>query len=282
MSQSLLGHGSSGVNYSNKPSSPSFDDIPEARREVLIGKKAQAPQRPWVWLGLLALLCLLAGGGLAWVLARARTAKAEPSSSALAAPSQSNVSATSSAPVSTTTSTATASPSASPSEGTLLGHHQFAVANPAQLVPLSQNTAIKLKPAAAQKLNEMIRQAQADGVQIQVISGYRSLEDQQFLFFEVKAERGETPTKRAEVSAPPGYSEHHTGYAIDLGDATNPSTDLENTFEQTKAFVWLKANAARYGFEMSFPKDNAQGVSYEPWHWRFVGDQDSLETFYKK
>jgi len=43
----------------------------------------------------------------------------------------------------------------------------------------------------------------------------------------------------------------------------------------------LSANAARYSFELSFAKNNRQGVSYEPWHWRYVGDRDSLETFYK-
>ncbi|MGL5033031.1 MAG: D-alanyl-D-alanine carboxypeptidase family protein, partial [Microcystaceae cyanobacterium] len=43
----------------------------------------------------------------------------------------------------------------------------------------------------------------------------------------------------------------------------------------------LKNNAARYDFEMSFTPGNAQGVSYEPWHWRFVGDRASLETFYR-
>ncbi|HEY9618014.1 MAG TPA: D-alanyl-D-alanine carboxypeptidase family protein, partial [Microcoleaceae cyanobacterium] len=51
--------------------------------------------------------------------------------------------------------------------------------------------------------------------------------------------------------------------------------------EQTAAFQWLQANAAHYSFELSFPKDNRQGVSYEPWHWRYVGDIQSLKTFYR-
>ena len=88
-------------------------------------------------------------------------------------------------------------------------------------------------------------------------------------------------TKRAEVSAPPGYSEHHTGYAVDIGDGRTPATNLNTNFENTAAFKWLEENAAYYSFELSFPKGNPQGVSYEPWHWRFVGDPDSLETFYK-
>jgi zinc D-Ala-D-Ala carboxypeptidase len=66
-----------------------------------------------------------------------------------------------------------------------------------------------------------------------------------------------------------------------LGDATNSALDLNPEFDTTAAFKWLEANAARYSFEMSFPKGNLQGVSYEPWHWRYVGDSDSLETFYR-
>jgi len=83
------------------------------------------------------------------------------------------------------------------------------------------------------------------------------------------------------VSAPPGHSEHHTGYAVDIGDGNNPSTNLQESFENTAAYRWLEANASRYSFELSFPRDNLQGISYEPWHWRFVGDRHSLETFYR-
>lgn len=79
---------------------------------------------------------------------------------------------------------------------------------------------------------------------------------------------------------PPGFSEHHTGYAVDIGDGNAPHTHLEETFADTAAYRWLTAYAARFGFELSFPPNNPQGVMYEPWHWRFVGDSHSLETFY--
>ncbi|MCY7275262.1 MAG: D-alanyl-D-alanine carboxypeptidase family protein, partial [Phormidesmis sp. CAN_BIN44] len=68
---------------------------------------------------------------------------------------------------------------------------------------------------------------------------------------------------------------------IDIGDGNVPATNLSPSFDQTAAFNWLKQNAVRFNFEISFPKNNPQGVSYEPWHWRFVGDRQSLETFYK-
>jgi D-alanyl-D-alanine carboxypeptidase len=123
--------------------------------------------------------------------------------------------------------------------------------------------------------------AARDGISLVPISGFRAVGDQKHLFFDVKAQRGQVTTKRAEVSAPPGYSEHHTGYAVDIGDGKTPATNLSPTFENTSAFKWLEKNAAYYSFEISFPKDNPQGVNYEPWHWRFVGDTDSLKTFYK-
>ena len=50
-------------------------------------------------------------------------------------------------------------------------------------------------------------------------------------------------------------------------------------FEDTAAFRWLSEHAAEYHFEMSFGRDNPMGVSYEPWHYRFVGDRHSLSTF---
>lgn len=127
----------------------------------------------------------------------------------------------------------------------------------------------------------MVQAARAVGVILVPISGFRSVQQQQHVYFDIQAQRGQTVKQRAEVSAPPGYSEHHTGYAVDIGDGTTPATNLSPNFEKTRAFRWLNANAARFHFEMSFPKDNLQGVSYEPWHWRFVGDRHSLETFYK-
>jgi D-alanyl-D-alanine carboxypeptidase len=127
----------------------------------------------------------------------------------------------------------------------------------------------------------MVAADKADGVYLQPLSAFRSVDDQNYLFFDVKAQRGEVATERARVSAPPGHSEHHTGYAIDIGDATQPSANLQLKFDQTPAFKWLVVHAAHYSFELSFPENNPQGVSYEPWHWRFVGDRSSLETFYR-
>jgi zinc D-Ala-D-Ala carboxypeptidase len=164
---------------------------------------------------------------------------------------------------------------------TLLNHRRYDEAPQQSLIPLSPNSEVTLQPVAQASVNAMVAKAKAEGVQLGVASGFRSIEDQNYLYFEVKAERGESAKTRAAVSAPPGYSEHHTGYAVDLMDESRPQTHLEESFETTPAYQWLKQNAAFFNFEMSFPKNNESNVAYEPWHWRYVGDQDSLETFYQ-
>lgn len=164
---------------------------------------------------------------------------------------------------------------------TIFGHIPYSEAPETELIPISSDRRIKMRSQAAQQFQAMTQAAQRAGVSLVSISGFRSIKDQEQVFFSLKAQRNQTAQERASVSAPPGYSEHHTGYAVDIGDGAAPAENLQTTFENTKAYKWLAANAARYNFEMSFPKDNPQGVSYEPWHWRFVGDKDSLETFYR-
>ena len=68
-----------------------------------------------------------------------------------------------------------------------------------------------------------------------------------------------------EVSAPPGYSEHHTGRAVDI--TTDDSPELEIEFERTAAFRWLCRRAGDFGFSLSYPQGNRHGYAYEPWHW---------------
>jgi D-alanyl-D-alanine carboxypeptidase len=163
----------------------------------------------------------------------------------------------------------------------LLGHLPYDVAPVSELVAVAEDSSLKMRPAAVRKFQQMQAAAAADGVTLTLISAFRDVQTQEQLFFDVKEQRVQDATKRAEVSAPPGYSEHHTGYAVDLGDGDAPATNLETAFDRTAAFRWLEQNALKYSFEMSFPPNNKQKVSYEPWHWRFVGDRDSLETFYK-
>ncbi|BAZ66915.1 MAG: D-alanyl-D-alanine carboxypeptidase family protein [Pelatocladus maniniholoensis HA4357-MV3] len=163
----------------------------------------------------------------------------------------------------------------------VLGHLVYTEAPESELAAISADGRQRMRKLAAQKYQEMVAAARSANVILTPISSFRSVKEQEQLFFQVGAQRNQTPAERAALSAPPGHSEHHTGYAVDIGDGAVPATNLNENFENTKAFQWLQTNAARFGFEMSFPKNNSQGVSYEPWHWRFVGDRDSLETFYK-
>ncbi|MEM6754651.1 MAG: M15 family metallopeptidase, partial [Cyanobacteria bacterium P01_C01_bin.38] len=166
-------------------------------------------------------------------------------------------------------------------DNALLGHLKYQQAPESEIVAVNANgKRIRLRKSAGEKFKQMVNDARKAGIRLVPISGYRSVKEQEKLFFNIGAQRNQTPAQRASVSAPPGHSEHHTGYAVDVGDGAVPATNLSTKFEDTKAFKWMEANAAKYSFELSFPEGNPQGVSYEPWHWRFVGDKDSLETFY--
>jgi len=166
-------------------------------------------------------------------------------------------------------------------ENLLLGHLPSAEAPMNTLVPVGSDGSTVLRKAAAAAFSDMAAAAREEGVNLVPLSGFRSMQTQNSLFFDIKAQRGQDAVERATVSAPPGYSEHHTGYALDIGTGDVPATHVNPKFGQTEAFRWLENHAAHFHFELSFPPDNPQGVDYEPWHWRFVGDRQSLETFYK-
>jgi D-alanyl-D-alanine carboxypeptidase len=121
-----------------------------------------------------------------------------------------------------------------------------------------------LTTAAARGWRLMRSAALADGVALQAISGYRS-HAYQMGIFRRKLARGQTVDEILTVNAAPGYSEHHSGMAIDIGTPGEPPA--EESFERTAAFAWLEKNADGFDFSMSYPRDNAHGIVYEPWHW---------------
>ena len=169
------------------------------------------------------------------------------------------------------------SSSSSSKDRRLLGHFPYKEASLESLVEVYPG--LSLHRDTYSELKQMRSAASADGIQLVLLSGFRSIDLQRQIFYGRKSARNQIAIERAKVSAPPGYSEHSTGYAIDLGDATRRETDFEVSFENTPAFQWLKNNAARYHFVMSFPKGNSQGVSFEPWHWRYEGTVEALEEF---
>ena len=127
-------------------------------------------------------------------------------------------------------------------------------------------------------LLNMREEAKKDGIYLVFLSGYRSIDLQNDIFYSVKSIRNQEASERARVSAPPGYSEHSTGFAIDIGDATQRDTDFEIEFEKTDAFKWLVKNAAKFHFKLSFKKNNKY-IDYEPWHWRYEGSIEALKVF---
>ncbi len=123
---------------------------------------------------------------------------------------------------------------------------------------------LHLHPATAAAWSRMYAAAEANGIVLQLVSGFRSV-DYQHQLIARKLARGLTIEEILAVNAAPGFSEHHSGRALDL--ATPGSRPLEAEFELTEAFAWLSANATEFGFRLSYPRDNPHGLLYEPWHW---------------
>lgn len=158
----------------------------------------------------------------------------------------------------------------------LFGHCRHEEADRSKLVSIQGAYRMELlRPAAARAFEDMRHAARRDGISLHLVSGFRSVKHQEDLYFGIKAERAQSSKERALVSAPPGFSEHHTGYALDICDET---LSLDESFASTRAYRWLQQNARMFNFEMSFP-ENGQ-VAFEPWHWRFEGETEAIEAFY--
>lgn len=167
---------------------------------------------------------------------------------------------------------------------TMYGHFPYAEADRSQLITVASYAQQEyqrfeqLDKETALQLMKMIYAARDVGVWIVAVSGFRDFANQELLFKNQIQKRG-SPEEAAKLSAPPGYSEHHTGYAVDLADGSFPKQDITYEFEKSKAYQWLTVHAKEFGFEISFPANNTQGVSYEPWHWRFIGSPRAVEVF---
>jgi zinc D-Ala-D-Ala carboxypeptidase len=117
---------------------------------------------------------------------------------------------------------------------------------------------------AADRWADLQAAAGTEGVTLLLVSAFRSL-DHQRQIFQRKLESGEPLEQILRVNAAPGYSEHHTGRAVDL--TTPGCAPLSEAFETTAAFAWLLRHGRRFGFAMTYPRQNRYGIAYEPWHW---------------
>jgi D-alanyl-D-alanine carboxypeptidase len=122
----------------------------------------------------------------------------------------------------------------------------------------------RLIPSAAKAWREMRAAALEDGETLFIVSAFRSVARQAEIV-RGKLRAGAAIEEILAVCAAPGYSEHHTGRAVDVSaPGVRP---LEIEFASTSAFRWLRANAAHFAFDLSYPPDNPYGYQYEPWHW---------------
>jgi len=158
----------------------------------------------------------------------------------------------------------------------ILGHLPYSEISKEKLVLIEPNIEVHID--MRDSLLKMREEAKKDGIYLVFLSGYRSINLQNDIFYSLKSIRNQEAAERARVSAPPGYSEHSTGFAIDIGDATQREKDFETDFENTDAFRWLIKNAAKFHFKLSFNKDNKY-IDYEPWHWRYEGSIEALKVF---
>lgn len=126
-----------------------------------------------------------------------------------------------------------------------------------------------LIPTAAEAWRHLKAAALVDGITLFIVSAFRSI-DRQAEIVRQKLEIGMAVEEILTVCAPPGFSEHHTGRAVDV--STPGSHALEIEFDQTTAYAWLTKRAADFGYYLSYPAGNPWGYQYEPWHWCF---QDS-------
>ncbi|HMO78669.1 MAG TPA: M15 family metallopeptidase [Candidatus Paceibacterota bacterium] len=126
-------------------------------------------------------------------------------------------------------------------------------------------------------LQSLLEDAKDDGLNLLVISAFRSFQDQAILKGNYVVTYGAGTAN--QFSADQGYSEHQLGTAVDF---TTPIVGATfSGFEKTKEYDWLTKNAHKYGFILSYPPNNKY-YQYEPWHWRFVGVRLATDLYKDK
>lgn len=137
----------------------------------------------------------------------------------------------------------------------------------------------RMDSRAAEAYERMYDDAARDGIYLTPCSGYRSYSTQKRLFYEFVDEylsQGYSQSEAWELASrrrnPPGSSEHNIGICMDIICAASSAN-----FQNTEAYAWLQSNAQDYGFILRYPEDKVDitGVKFEPWHWRYVGEENA-------
>ena len=145
--------------------------------------------------------------------------------------------------------------------------------------PMLENIASEVKTSGTvclrtdiiPSVKQMFQKAKKDGVHLAISSGYREYEVQQYLYRYWRAKYKDRSIPEDNI-AEPGKSEHQLGTTINITDASIKYTALDKRFNKSAGGRWMKKNAHKYGFVMSYPKEiNSIAQQLKPWQWRFVG-----------
>lgn len=136
----------------------------------------------------------------------------------------------------------------------------------------------EIREVALEPLVTMINDMKAEGLQPQILSGYRSYSAQSIAWNKWSTEM---PERASIISARPGHSEHQLGTVVDFGSPSLPEIvgeediQFHTYFFKTPEGIWLLDNAHRYGFTLSYTREASEitGFFYEPWHYRYVGSE---------
>ena len=131
---------------------------------------------------------------------------------------------------------------------------------------------IELDKRIVPAMEEFLQDARSEGMSVVLASGYRSYEEQSWLFQEKVYQYGDEDAAAAIV-ARPGTSEHQTGLAADITDQYYEIK--KQSLEETALYQWMQEHCQEYGFIVRFPegKEEITGIIYEPWHFRYVGKE---------
>ncbi len=135
-----------------------------------------------------------------------------------------------------------------------------------------EQSSMKLRADVHDNLESLFEVATENEYDLMVSSAYRSVADQQKLYDTTVQTNGEIYAKKYVLT--PGASEHHTGYALDVTDASSACTkDSDDCILSSATAAWVADNAHQYGFIVRYPggKEAETGISHEPWHLRYVG-----------
>ena len=146
------------------------------------------------------------------------------------------------------------------------------------IVNVNSNGTQYLRSEAASELVKMFAAAHKDGIDLYLVSGYRSYAQQLALYNTYVNTDGKALAD--SYDAIPGACEHQLGLAVDLSD-DNRDHDIDDSFESTAAYQWLLKHSYEYGYILRFlpGKESITGIAYNPWSFRYIGIEEAKKVY---